>query len=361
VDRRHFHVLIVGGGIGGLCLVQGLKRAGISAAVYERDRTPAARSQGYRLNLEPAGARALHACMPTHIWDLLVAAAGDPGPRMGVFDEQLRELLQEDESGAVADPAHAHHAVSRITLRRLLLAGLEDVVSFDKQFVRYEQSDETVTAFFADGSSATGNVLVGADRARSRVRRQRLPNAREIDTPAVGVGGKLRLTAETAAWLPEHAMTTKNMILPPRDVLFTAAFRRRKSAADVMLQVGDQLRVMGLDPEDLLSETENGDYIMWAFVAHRRTLPSRLEDMGSREPSGASRLRDGDDCARLPGRARLTPLHTASDLTAAYIPRCGANVVSCVWIGAAAPAGGLQGAVNPMQSSRIFGRPFRDL
>jgi len=36
---KPFHVLIIGGGIGGLTLAQGLKRAGVSAAVYERDRT----------------------------------------------------------------------------------------------------------------------------------------------------------------------------------------------------------------------------------------------------------------------------------------------------------------------------------
>jgi flavin-dependent dehydrogenase len=33
-----FHVIIVGAGTGGLALAQGLKRAGISVAVYERDR-----------------------------------------------------------------------------------------------------------------------------------------------------------------------------------------------------------------------------------------------------------------------------------------------------------------------------------
>ncbi|MBV8334232.1 MAG: FAD-dependent monooxygenase, partial [Alphaproteobacteria bacterium] len=33
------HVLIIGGGIGGLTLAQGLMQAGVSAAVYERDRT----------------------------------------------------------------------------------------------------------------------------------------------------------------------------------------------------------------------------------------------------------------------------------------------------------------------------------
>src|SRR5690242_3064929 len=58
------HVLIIGGGIGGLCLAQGLNKAGVSVAVYERDRALDARLQGYRLNIEPAGSLALHACLP---------------------------------------------------------------------------------------------------------------------------------------------------------------------------------------------------------------------------------------------------------------------------------------------------------
>src|SRR5712664_1361406 len=90
------HVIIVGGGIGGLCLAQGLKRAGISFAVYERDRSPDARLQGYRLNIEPIGSRALHECLSTEIWSRLVATAGDAGAGMGVYDERLRELMRED-------------------------------------------------------------------------------------------------------------------------------------------------------------------------------------------------------------------------------------------------------------------------
>ena len=35
---RRPHVLVIGGGIGGLCLAQGLRGAGVSVAVYERTR-----------------------------------------------------------------------------------------------------------------------------------------------------------------------------------------------------------------------------------------------------------------------------------------------------------------------------------
>lgn len=269
-----FHVLIVGGGIGGLCLAQGLRKYGISVAVYERDRSPDARLQGYRLNIEPHGSHALHACLPTELWDVLVATAGDPGPRMGVFDQQLRELMLEDEIGAVTDPVRSHHAVSRITLRHLLLAGLGDAVHFDKQFVRYELAESGgVTAFFRDGTSATGHLLVGADGARSSVRRQLLPEMGEIRVPAIGVGGKLPMTPQTLAWLPPSLQANKNMILPSKDFLFTAAFRRRRTASDLLAHTGPKLQALGLDAREILAQTDDDDYLMWALVARRDVLP----------------------------------------------------------------------------------------
>jgi 2-polyprenyl-6-methoxyphenol hydroxylase-like FAD-dependent oxidoreductase len=39
------HVLIIGGGLGGLCLAQRLKKSGISVAVYERDSSAQFRNQ----------------------------------------------------------------------------------------------------------------------------------------------------------------------------------------------------------------------------------------------------------------------------------------------------------------------------
>lgn len=280
MPSRPLHVLVAGGGIGGLCLAQGLRRAGVGVAVYERDRAPDARLQGYRLNIEPPGSRALHDCLPPALWEVLVATAGDPGERMGIYDERLRELMQEDPMPGATDPTGGAHAISRVTLRRVLLAGLDDVVHFDKELVRYEQADGDgqgeqgrVTAFFADGSSATGDVLVGADGIGSRVRRQRLPDARRIDIPAVGVGGKLPLDDQTAAWLPEALTATRNMILPPRDFLFTAAFRRRQDPEIVATRVGEQMRATGLEADVVLRDAKDDDYVMWAFVAHRGCFP----------------------------------------------------------------------------------------
>ena len=73
------HVIIIGGGIGGLTLAQGLKRSGVGVAVYERDRTPSARLQGYRVHISPGGSRALHECLPPHLCDAFDRTCGKPG------------------------------------------------------------------------------------------------------------------------------------------------------------------------------------------------------------------------------------------------------------------------------------------
>ncbi|MFJ7497816.1 FAD-dependent oxidoreductase [Streptomyces sp. NPDC097727] len=246
----------------------------VSVAVYERDAAPDARLQGYRLNIEPVGSRALHDCLPPHLWEILAATAGDPGPGMGVFTERLRLLMREVAPPAELGPSERTHAVSRITLRRLLLAGLDGIVHFDKEFTGYKQNaNGTVTAFSADGTTATGDLLVGADGARSRVRRQLLPHAKQHHALGVGIGGMLPLGHETA-WPPQEMTSTKNMVLPKRGFLFTAVFRRREGSAAVVERIGAPLRAVGLDPEIVIQDTKDDGYIMWAYVAHPHALPA---------------------------------------------------------------------------------------
>lgn len=44
-------VLIIGSGLGGLSLAQSLRKAGIAFEMFERDKSPFERPQGYRLHL----------------------------------------------------------------------------------------------------------------------------------------------------------------------------------------------------------------------------------------------------------------------------------------------------------------------
>jgi hypothetical protein len=49
----------------------------------------------------------------------------------------------------------------RAKLRRWLMTDIE--ITWNKQFARYEEDNDGVTAFFEDGSSVKGDILVGAD------------------------------------------------------------------------------------------------------------------------------------------------------------------------------------------------------
>lgn len=54
----------------------------------------------------------------------------------------------------------------RAKLRQWLMTDIE--VTWDKKFVRYEEDPEGVTAFFEDGSSVKGDIVVGADGIGSK-------------------------------------------------------------------------------------------------------------------------------------------------------------------------------------------------
>ena len=82
-----FHILIIGGGIGGLTLAQGVKQAGVSAALYERDRTLTDRLQGYRVHISPTGSLALHECLPPHLFEIFDRTCGAPNTAVRFFTE----------------------------------------------------------------------------------------------------------------------------------------------------------------------------------------------------------------------------------------------------------------------------------
>ena len=149
-----FHVIIIGGGIGGLCLAQGLRKGGLSVAVYEKGprRADPHWLQGYQIHINPSGSRALQECLPSAVWDTLSANACAPNAGLQVLTEQMKEIAFVEP--AIMDGT-SHVPIARSTLREVLLEGLDDAVNFGKEFICYEQTPNgKVTAFFADGTTA---------------------------------------------------------------------------------------------------------------------------------------------------------------------------------------------------------------
>jgi 2-polyprenyl-6-methoxyphenol hydroxylase-like FAD-dependent oxidoreductase len=277
-SQKELRVAIIGAGTGGLCLAHGLKRAGFTnVAVFERDRTRRDGLHGYRVGISPDGSRALHACLPADLYATFVATCARPPKRFTMLDQHLHTLLEVTERDGLnlgTDPVESEKSVSRMTLRQVLLTGLEDVVQFDKRFSHYTiHPDNTVEAFFEDGTSTVADILVGADGSNSRVRKQLLPEARLEDTGIVGIGGKVLLTDEV-----------KKLIAPPLWDGVTLIFGSKGYS-----WVSHTMEFAWRDgrPKDGIGSTEaelirgwpgllfdnTSDYFMWGFSGARKRLP----------------------------------------------------------------------------------------
>jgi 2-polyprenyl-6-methoxyphenol hydroxylase-like FAD-dependent oxidoreductase len=274
---RPLRVLIVGAGIGGLALAQALVAAGgVDVRIVERNPDAGAWLDGYRININPDGSRALHRCLPTSLWEAFVATSTTPPGGISFRTEQLRELFtvtRDDMTRGSTDPADGQYGVSRRVLRTLLLTGLEDRIRFGAEFERYTvAADGTVTAHVADGATLAADVLVGADGANSRVRRQFLPHAERVPAEAGGIAARLPLDDDTRAWLPRPLTEGMTLVMPPSGPasMFTSAFPGR-DALRAAIDDGVGLARRGLDPDALLDDTD--DYVLWSVIADHRVLP----------------------------------------------------------------------------------------
>ena len=277
MNERSFHVIIVGGGLGGLCLAQGLKKAGISVAVYERDRTRTDRLQGYRIHIDPHGSRALHECLPSRLFEIFDSTGGVATRAFNIVSHRLDELMHIDLTKLpVPDPIARHRSVSRITLRQVLLDGLDDVVHFNKRFTRYEEApDGRVVVHFDDGSSAVGDILVGADGGNSKVRAQFLPHAERIETGIVGIAGKVPLNDETRAWLPRPILDGMASVSAPKGRFMFCAAMVYPKTPPAAGGIGGADAAEGLHPGLLFDNAR--DYVFWAFSARRESYPREAD------------------------------------------------------------------------------------
>lgn len=169
-------------------------------------------------------------------------------------------------------------------------------MAFGKTFRSFETTAAgRVLARFEDGSTAEGDVLVGADGAGSRVRRQLLPQAERVDTGIVMISGKFALSDAVRADTPAAVFKGPTMILGPRGgFLFTGAVEYEPNAATAPAH-------------------DRSEYVMWGFSMHREALglKGRADELAGEAARATvlAQLRDwSPDLRRLVERAEASSL-----------------------------------------------------
>ena len=237
-------IIIIGAGIGGLCLAQMLKMNGVNVQVFERDATAFDRPQGYRLHLDADGISAIRESLPEKLFELFELTSTNPLPYTTILDTalKLKKRFPIDEYSKTEHHIETgiarHLNVNRATLRETLLIGLDDICHYGAKLDHYEADEKEITAFFEDGRIIKGDLLVGADGAGSVVRKQRAPEAKIMDSGARAIYGRIKLEVARKV-LPQlciadvftAASDTRKLILGVGSVIFPV---RPESAAQVL-------------------------------------------------------------------------------------------------------------------------------
>lgn len=192
------HVLIAGGGIGGLALALTLHQIGVRCTVFESVRS--LKPLGVGINIQPNAVREL--------FDLGITAqdldsVGLPAREWALVGQHGQEIYAEAR-GTEAGYNWPQYAVHRGKLHMMLVAKLTeragaDAVRLGARVTGYAKCENgTVTAkiTLADGTEVdeTGTLLIGADGIHSAIRAQMHP-----DQPPIHWGGALMWRGTTRA------------------------------------------------------------------------------------------------------------------------------------------------------------------
>lgn len=187
MPHRPRKALIIGAGIAGPVAAILLRRAGIESAIYEA--WPYSKGIGGGLQIAPNG---MHVMDEIGLADELISR-GSIAESFDFYSQEGGKLgsMNRDMARRFGQPAVN---VCRATLNEMLIdkAWCASVsLCFDKRLIKVEdRGDQPIVAYFADGTTAEGDFLIGADGVHSVTRRQVVPDGpTPFNTGLIGFGG----------------------------------------------------------------------------------------------------------------------------------------------------------------------------
>ena len=266
------HIGIVGAGLGGLCLAQGLTKAGHRVEVFEREATLDARGQGYRLRIDPDGQRALSACLSSGAYELFRHSCAARNvtsrfvdPQLGLREER-RPRHWKGTSEAGDDSQAGDLSAHRQMLRDILRHGLEGRMHLGQPVLDVAMAQNGVDVVLANGERRRFDLLVAADGVSSALRDRLLTDAAPDDTGTITIYGKVPLSPSAGA-LPDAQWLDGVTVIFGDDVSLVVEPMRFRAPLTELART--------YLPGCELGAVE--DYLYWAFIGRAERLGGPLE------------------------------------------------------------------------------------
>ncbi|KIW90649.1 uncharacterized protein Z519_08432 [Cladophialophora bantiana CBS 173.52] len=213
--NRPLKVIIIGAGLSGLALAQGLEKNGIDYVVVDKESEPRDRNWGVTI----AWSHPLLAqLLPEELYNRLPECQPDPG--LDTKEAGFESVIIRDGQTGETIVQPPFPGVRRLNIQKTRAVWSKGVnVKFGKTLTDIELTADGVIAHFHDETSESGSVLVGCDGGGSWVRRWMLGDkGTSVVLPYTFLNFPFRYTAEQAVKMDKMMHPIVDVAVHPKSM-----------------------------------------------------------------------------------------------------------------------------------------------